>query len=119
MIWSAMRALESRASRRRFMWLLWLALLTPIAQTVATAHALSHSQLEATGDSGGNQIHHGALCGLCVTAATLSSAASTGAPPFVPSLGLSHKAPHADSILVALTLTARAYESRAPPLFPH
>ncbi len=115
-----MRALEPRTfSKRRFMWLLWLALLTPIAQTVATAHALSHSQLDAAGESGGKQVHHEALCGLCVTAASLSSGAATGAPLFVPSLVPLREAPHADSNRVAFALTARAYESRAPPLFPH
>ena len=114
-----MRALESRASKRHFMWLLWLALLTPIAQTVATAHGLSHSQLEATGDSGDKPIHHEALCGLCVTAASLSNGAPTGALPFVPSLVPLREAPHVDSDRAACALTARAYESRAPPLFPH
>ncbi len=111
-----MRALKPRTfSKRRFMWLLWLALSIPTAQTLATAHALSHSQLEATGESGGKQVLHEALCGLCVTAASLGSAAPTGAPLFFPFLVPLREVPHADSNRFAFALTARAYESRAPP----
>ncbi len=113
-----MRAFKSRGSKRRFMWLLWLALLTPIAQTVAAAHVLSHSQQATTGDSG-KQLHHEALCGLCVTAASLSSAAPAVAAHFVPSLLPLREAPHADSNHVAFALTVHAYESRAPPFLPH
>ena len=112
-----MRALDSRGSKRHFMWLLWLALLTPIAQTVAAAHVLSHSQLEATGS--GKQLHQETLCGLCVAAASVGSAAPASAAHFVPSLLSLREAPCADSNHVAFTLTARAYESRAPPFLPH
>ena len=112
-----MRALEFRGSKRRFMWLLWLALLTPIAQTVAAAHVLSHSQLEATGS--GKQLHQEALCGLCVTAASVGSAAPAGAAHFVPALLPLSGAPRTDSTQLTFALTARAYESRAPPFLPH
>lgn len=112
-----MRVLQPRAfSKRRFMWLLWLALLTPIAQTVATTHALSHAHSEATGEDTGKQALQHTLCDLCLAAAALVS----GAPAAQP-LSLTHplalrETPRADFSRVWFALTARAYESRAPPL---
>ena len=118
MIRPAMRLLKFRRSNRRFLWLLWLALLTPIAQTVAAAHVLSHSQPAATGDSG-KQLHQEALCGLCVAAASVSTAAPPGAAYVIPTLSNLHEAIRADPDQVALAVIARAYESRAPPFLLH
>ena len=47
-------------------WLLWLALILPIAQAMAGVHALSH-----VGDSRDDGIAHLVHCDLCLTAADL------------------------------------------------
>lgn len=112
-----MRVLQPRALfKRRFMWLLWLALLIPIGQTLATSHALSHTQWEASGE-GGKQGLHTTLCGLCLTTSSLSHAA----PPetrfsLLPAAELG-EAPRAYFHRVKFAPPARAYQSRAPP-FP-
>ncbi len=101
------------------MWLLWLALLTPIAQTVATTHALSHSQLEASSNGTDKQGLAHALCDLCLAAAALAG----GAPPFQPPSSTHpialREAPRADFSRVWFAVTDRAYESRAPPSLQH
>jgi hypothetical protein len=115
-----MRPLQPNALyKRRFMWLLWLALLTPIAQTVATWHALSHVQLEATGEGGGKQALHPTLCDLCLAAAALTNGAPAAKPPSLPHLIALREAPRANFSRVWFALTARAYESRAPPFLLH
>lgn len=50
-------------------WLLWLALLLPIAQALAGVHALSH----VTGERQDDGIVHLVHCDLCLTAADLVS----------------------------------------------
>ena len=44
--------LSAISPRRRFMWLLWLVLLLPLAQTAATLHLLSHATADLAGESG-------------------------------------------------------------------
>jgi hypothetical protein len=66
---------------RRFArgWLLWLALILPIAQAMADVHALSHA-----GDRQDDGLVHVVDCGLCLTAAHLAGcapAAATGPLP--------------------------------------
>jgi hypothetical protein len=56
-------------------WLLWLALLLPIAQAMAGVHALSH-----VGEQGQDGLVHAVDCDLCVTAAHLAGAVPAAAP---------------------------------------
>ena len=115
-----MRVLHPRAlTQRRFVWLLWLALLTPIAQTAATWHALSHARLDATGEADGKQALHHTHCDLCLIAAALSSGALPGEPPSLPHSTALHEVPHTDSSRIWFALPARPYESRAPPFALH
>lgn len=87
-------------------WLLWLALLLPIAQAMAGVHALSHATGERLGDSIGHLVH----CDLCLTAADLG----TGAPaaePAAPAAGVAlHAAP-----LVAHAAARQATRLGLPP----
>lgn len=57
-------------------WLLWLALILPIAQAMAGVHALSH----LTGERQDEGVAHLVHCELCLTAADLASGAPTAAP---------------------------------------
>ena len=105
-----MVALRSRiVSQRHFAWLLWLALLLPVAQAAATWHALSHIGRDASSEVDGKLARHVSHCDLCLTAAAVTGGALPGTPPSVPHPAARHQAP--------LALPALAYLSRAPPLF--
>lgn len=61
-------------------WLLWLALLLPLAQAVAGVHALSH----ATGERQDDGIAHLVHCDLCLAAANLAGGAPAAEPGPLP-----------------------------------
>jgi hypothetical protein len=76
----AMQALRPTLSpRRRLVWLLWLLLLLPLAQTAANLHVLSHAASDLTGGNASGDrkpaIDH-AHCDLCLMAAALTSCCS-------------------------------------------
>ena len=115
-----MRAPRSRpVPQRRFTWLLWLALLLPMAQSVAAWHAVSHSGPDASDDANGKQAPHPSHCDLCLTAAAISGGALPGAAPSLAHPAARHEVPQAAFASVWLALPARAYRSRAPPLALH
>jgi hypothetical protein len=101
--------------QRRFGWLLWLALLMPVAQLGAAWHAISHSRPDTTGEADGKPALPHAHCDLCLVAAALGSAAPAGEPPLVAHLAVRHAMPRVDAGSVWTAPSARAYESRAPP----
>src|SRR5437868_3003700 len=84
-----MRALRPhRLSRARFGWLLWLALLLPVAQYAAALHGLSHAVQQAQGED--KQAAHFAHCDLCVTAAEVAAGALPSLPPTLQLPALHH-----------------------------
>ena len=100
-------------------WLLWLALLLPLAQSAAAWHALSHPVLEASADADGKRALHSAHCDLCLSAATLGGGALPGDPPCFAPLSLArHEPPQPALSGVRLAFVAPAYLSRAPPHAP-
>ena len=104
--------------RRRLVWLLWLVLLLPLAQTAASLHLLSHAIADVSGASApadGKQAIEHAHCELCLTAAALVGAAPPVAPPLLPQLVTHRQQPATVHAAVWLTPTITAYESRAPP----
>ncbi|PZP28365.1 MAG: hypothetical protein DI603_19570 [Roseateles depolymerans] len=86
-------------------WLLWLALILPIAQAMAGVHAFSHLS-ERQGDGIAHLVH----CDLCVAAAHLAG----GAPPpaALPSL------PEAARPVLPLPAAAQAALPAAPRVLP-
>ena len=106
--------------RRRLMWLLWLVLLLPIAQTTATLHVLSHALSGPAGEGaeadGTKAIQH-AHCDLCLTAAALIGAAPPASPPQLPQSTAFRELPCAVSHVAWFAPSVTAYESRAPPFF--
>lgn len=70
-------------------WLLWLALLLPLAQAFAAGHALSH----VTSDRSSDGIVHLAQCDLCLTAADLGTGAPVAEPPAVMLADAAYAAP--------------------------
>jgi hypothetical protein len=106
-------------ARRQFVWLLWIALLAPIAQTTTVWHALSHARSDAVHGGDGKQAPHETRCDLCLAGAALNSGAIPGEPPVLPHPIALHGVPVAESSRVRLTFHERHYETRAPPFASH
>ncbi|MEO8250581.1 MAG: hypothetical protein ABI589_14565 [Burkholderiales bacterium] len=102
-------------TQRRFVWLLWLALLLPMAQAAATRHALSHTSVDRTGTVDGKRALHQGHCDLCLSAAAVGCGALPGAPQTLELLSARHELPQAVSSGAALVSATLAYRSRAPP----
>lgn len=115
------RSLARNAAKPQWAWLLWLALLLPLAQVVANGHVLSHVNGDASaastnfGAAGGKHALHQTVCDLCLTAAAIGGAAPFDVPPSLPYLAARHTAPLAQSSGVWQAPLVRAYLSRAPP----
>jgi hypothetical protein len=103
------------ASSRRLSWVLWLALLLPLAQVSASWHAMSHLQLD-TADADGKQTLHQSHCDLCITAAAVHGGALPGEPPRLVLGAVRHVVPQAVVASVWTAPAARPYQSRAPPI---
>lgn len=107
----------SRRVRRfaapRLAWVLWLALLLPLAQMAANWHAQSHWDTERSGSS--KDALAAAHCVICLGAAAVTGGGAVSVPlviahaPPRPPLAQMRQAPHRSAVLL------RAYESRAPP----
>ena len=94
-------------------WVLWLALLLPLAQLGAAVHGYAHLKDPARTSS---DKHLPAACDACVTAAAIGAgAAPAPVAPAVPLLALEHAAPRAFATAPAPCATATPYQSRAPP----
>ena len=107
------------ALQRRFSWLLWLALLLPLAQTAAAWHSLSHVGADATADADGNKALHTTHCDLCLVAAAVGGGALPSSAQRLPHPTAHHAAPHAEFHDVWLPSPTPVYLSRAPPFTPH
>lgn len=113
-------ALRSRTAPRHFAWLLWLALLLPIAQMAAMGHTVLHVGDETSRQTERDQGLPESACHLCLIAAAIGSGGLRGAPPPLPDLTARHEVPRAALGGAWLPLPARAYLSRAPPFsVPH
>lgn len=86
-------------------WLLWLALLLPIAQAMAGVHALSH-----IGERQDDGIAHLVHCDLCLTAADLGAGAPTAEPAALAAGQATYAAP-----LLAEAATPRPVSLGLPP----
>jgi len=114
-----MRALHPLpAIKQSLSWLLWLALLLPLAHSAAIWHGYSHSVADAAGYADDKGVPLAAKCDLCLA----SAGASGGAlPADAPGLSISaarHEMPPAQARSIWLAPPALAYLSRAPPLAP-
>ena len=88
-------------------WLLWLALLLPVAQAMAEAHALSHVN---------DGIAHLVDCDLCLTAANLGAGAPAAEPAAVPISPAAHAAPLLARGSQPRSVSLGLPPARAPPL---
>lgn len=98
-------------------WLLWLALLWPLAQAVSGWHGYSHFQSGAS-RAGDSQAPHTVHCELCLMAADLGAAAPPATlaalPALVASIGLAPTPARG----VWRAPAPHPYQGRAPPSIP-
>ena len=104
--------------RHRFAWLLWLALLLPLAQGAAAWHALSHARADLAGEADGKALH-AAHCDLCLTASALATGAPTGPSASMPGPTARHAPPPPPPAGVVSAVPTPSYRSRAPPFASH
>lgn len=115
----SMRAICLPSSLRGSLsWLVWLAMLLPMAQSVATWHGYSHAAFDASGHEEDRQSPHAAHCDLCLTAAAVSGGALLGTPPNLSVAAARNELPQAAAGSVWLAFPTLAYLSRAPPPAP-
>jgi hypothetical protein len=91
-------------------WLLWLALILPIAQAMAGVHALSH-----VGDSRDDGIAHLVHCDLCLTAADLGAGAPAAEPAALAAGPARYAAPLSADLVVPPVARLGLPPVRAPP----
>jgi ABC-type sulfate transport system permease component len=106
-------------AQRHLVWLLWLVLLLPLAQTVASWHLVSHLPTTRLTQSEDPHAINPTDCTLCTSAAALIGGALLATAPAQTQTIGRFEAPIAVPIGVATTPTTIAYESRAPPFQPH
>ncbi|MDM0115947.1 hypothetical protein QTI66_27610 [Variovorax sp. J22R133] len=110
---------RSRAPRH-FAWLLWLAMLLPIAQAASATHALSHTGDDLAAAAKHKQLQHLVHCEICVAAGAIGGGALPSPPLSLPPLlAARHEAPQADADGVWQGLPLLAYQGRAPPVALH
>ncbi len=101
----------------RLTWLLWLALLLPLAQAASAWHAVSHTTVgSVSGSAEDNKpALHPVHCDLCLTAAALGGGALPTAPHGLVHPAARHAVPPARPGSPWLPPLTPAYHSRAPP----
>ena len=102
-------------ARRKLVWLLWLAMLLPLAQLAGASHLLSHKASQAAGDADSKQALHQVQCELCVTAAAVVGGAPGTEPQARSALSPQTQAPEHPAASAPGVGSAAAYASRAPP----
>ena len=97
-------------------WLLWLAVLVPVAQLTAVWHGYSHVAQQSRSGGEDRQAPHAFHCDLCLAAADLSG---NGPPSGGPSVQAATRRDMPSATGASSVWTAPptlAYLSRAPPL---
>jgi len=111
-----MRATRPRSLQHRGLgWLVWLALLLPTAQSVATWHAYSHTVQGASVHQDDSQAPQADHCSLCLTAAGVTGGAMLAAQPSLPAVPAAFGLPPFAAGDVWLAPATLGYLSRAPP----
>ena len=103
--------------RRHSPWLLWLALLLPVAQATASTHAISHVRQEVCRTALDNCVHPSS-CDLCLLGAAIAGTAPAGDPPAVVVPELRDERPSTFAVASPDGRFDPVYRSRAPPSAP-
>lgn len=104
---------------RHFAWLLWLAMLLPLAQAAANWHAMSHAAAAVSGSESesDSKALHASSCALCLAAAAIGDGPLPSVPPALVLLKATHAAPTPLALIGRAADEWPAYRSRAPPAF--
>jgi hypothetical protein len=102
-----------RFAASRLAWVLWLAMLLPLAQAAANWHAQSHWDTERSSST--KDLLASAHCGVCLSAAAVTGGGAASTP-----LAIAHAPARQPAAQFAegprwSAPLLRAYESRAPP----
>ena len=100
--------------RRHSIWLLWLALILPVAQAAASAHAISHAR-QVTCRTATDPCVHPSPCDLCLLVAAIAGGAPAGDPPAIAQPELRDDRPSTSGIPSPDGRFDPVYRSRAPP----
>ncbi len=114
--------LPMRGPWRSVAWLLWFALLLPVAQAAALWHGVSHAGSPGAVVGSGDAAKHGvgqAPCDACLAAAAVIGGAAPAARLPVAAVPPRQPAPTLSGVAWLLTAAPAAYRSRAPPLSLH
>ncbi|MEO5671022.1 MAG: hypothetical protein ABIR26_10065 [Ramlibacter sp.] len=103
--------------KTRFAWVLWLALVVPLAQLAVNWHAQSHWNADRIGQIDSKHALGGDPCDLCVAAGALTGGGAAGTALVVAHAPQVRAAPQTDSRVASPAPLVLAYESRAPPTF--
>ena len=110
-----MHTLDPRSIvRRHSVWLLWLALLLPVAQAAAGAHTISHAG-QAACRTAIDACVHPSPCDLCLVGAAIAGGAPAGDPPAIAQPELHDERPSTSGIASPNGRFDPVYRSRAPP----
>lgn len=99
-------------------WLMWLALLLPLAQSAAAWHEVSHAAEAAGALDAGKKTLHNAACGLCLASAAVHGAGLASEPPALLHLALAQSQPLMPAPRRQPAPPVLGYSSRAPPSAP-
>ena len=110
-----MPQLHGRATPARWTWLLWLAMLLPLAQVAGAAHEVSHVERVRPADS--QKALHIAQCDLCVVAAAVAAGGAASAQAGFVLADFAAAAVSAFEPAQPRAAHWQLYSSRAPPSF--
>ncbi len=102
--------------QRHMAWLVWLAMLLPMAQMAAMWHGVSHANTRVAGADDPLDAPQTTPCDLCLAGATVTGGAALVAWPAVSPAVAAHELPALAFASVCVTALALAYRSRAPLL---
>jgi hypothetical protein len=105
-------------SKPGFAWLLWLALLLPLAQLAAAWHTQSHWSHQQSSAGGGKHAPAGDRCEVCLTAAAVTGGGAASTALLVAQAPIASPSPPTREESAWSAPASPAYESRAPPLSP-
>lgn len=101
----------------RYVWLMWLLLLLPIAQMSASMHLLSHVHSVESGQNKKNQhAIHEDHCDLCLSALAVVGGAPLDQAVISALFVTPSSAPRMEKLPFRHASNVHAYQSRAPPL---
>jgi|UPI000483EFBC hypothetical protein len=100
---------------RHWAWMLWFALLLPMAQAASAMHALSHPVERVGVHVGDKSLPHSFACDLCLTAAALGGGALRSESAPLPHCAARDEAPQEAIQGFWQEPLHLAYRSRAPP----